>query len=229
MSGQNRWIQVGAIFVILILATALFGTILKNNPQNLGVTVVLSVIAITAGVMVLAPYFQPRLDEATLLKQRQTQLVQEAGSQVGYQALAAIKQLRDQGWLTGDTGLLAGAYLVQADLQKADLTDANLYRAKLESANLQGADLTSANLDDADLEGANLQGARVVDASLRAVNLQEANLQGADLTGATLENADLGHDNGYPTIFDQSTILPDGSRWTPETDMTRFTKAILGE
>ena len=54
------------------------------------------------------------------------------------------------------------------------------------------------NLQEADLRGANLQEA----------NLWGANLQGADLGGAT---------------FDENTMLPDGTKWTPGTDMGRFT------
>jgi hypothetical protein len=40
------------------------------------------------------------------------------------------------------------------------------------------------------------------------IGLSGANLQGADLTGAK---------------FDENTTLPDGTKWTPDTDMTRFT------
>jgi hypothetical protein len=62
------------------------------------------------------------------------------------------------------------------------------------------------------LTAANLEGANFNDANLEGTNFNNANLTGARLFSATLSDADL--------IY---AILPDGSRWTPETDMTRFT------
>jgi uncharacterized protein YjbI with pentapeptide repeats len=73
----------------------------------------------------------------------------------------------------------------------------------MEGANLQGAKLEYANLRKAELEGAHLEGAE----------LDYANLQGAELAGAHLEDA----------RFEHSTTMPDGARWTPETDVSRFT------
>jgi hypothetical protein len=45
-------------------------------------------------------------------------------------------------------------------------------------------------------------------ANLESANLERANLQGADFFLAT---------------FSKETILPDDKKWTPETDMARFT------
>jgi hypothetical protein len=104
-------------------------------------------------------------------------------------------------WLAGVD--LSGVNLWFAELQGANLRGANLKRAALEGANLQGAELDYANLKGAELEGANLQEA----------NLFYANLQGAELVGANLELAQ----------FDTSTTLPDGTRWRPDTDLSRFT------
>lgn len=70
-----------------------------------------------------------------------------------------------------------------ADLQGADLQDANL-----QGADLQGANLRGANLRDADLRDANLQGAHLQDANLQGAYLQGANLRGAYLQGASLPN-----------------------------------------
>jgi hypothetical protein len=43
--------------------------------------------------------------------------------------------------------------------------------------------------------------------------LCEANLKESNLLGVNLEG----------TRFDETTILPDGTHWIPETDMRRFT------
>ena len=51
-------------------------------------------------------------------------------------------------------------------------------------ADLQGADLREANLQGADLRGADLRGANLQEADLQGVNLRGADLQGADLQEA---------------------------------------------
>jgi uncharacterized protein YjbI with pentapeptide repeats len=94
------------------------------------------------------------------------------------------------------------------DLAGVDLSGANLSRAWLNYASLIGADLSDADLEWAKLEGTDLEGA----------NLQGANLTRADLEGANLLHADL-----TGAILSTRTTLPDGSRWTEDTDMARFT------
>ena len=112
-------------------------------------------------------------------------LVREAGSPSNDIALLAVGWLYDEGWLTGDGGLL----------QEADLQDANLQEANLRSANLQGAKLNAANLQRAKLREANLQGADLSDAKLQGVKLQQANLKKAKLYFARLESANLSEAN----------------------------------
>ena len=87
-----------------------------------------------------------------------------------------------------------------ADIQGADLTNANLTEANLQGADLTNANLRYANLTDADLTNANLQGADLTEAILTDADLTNANLQGAvltnaDLQGAILTNANLRYTN----------------------------------
>ena len=63
--------------------------------------------------------------------------------------------------------------------ERANLIGANLEGANLRDADLIGANLEGANLIDADLIGANLEGADLIDADLRGANLEGANLRGA--------------------------------------------------
>ena len=71
---------------------------------------------------------------------------------------------------------LRGAYLMGANLRRA-----NLIGADLSEAYLGGADLRRADLSEADLSGANLSGAKLNRVDLRGTDLKEADLSGADL------------------------------------------------
>jgi hypothetical protein len=54
--------------------------------------------------------------------------------------------------------------------------------------------------------------------NLQGADLTLTNLQGADLRRTNLQGADL-----EVAQFDENTILPDMTKWTPDTDMKRFT------
>ena len=136
-------------------------------------------------------------------------IVGSSGEKTGVIALQLRRVSRNSfirmirlGWLTGAN--LYGAYLRGANLDRANLTDANLTGAHLTDANLRGADLTRANLTRAYLRGANLDRANLTDAHLYGADLRDANLDRANLHGA---------------------FLPDGTRWTPETDMQKWTQS----
>lgn len=68
-------------------------------------------------------------------------------------------------------------------------------------------------LQDVTLEGVFMKFSNLRNATLVEVNLRGANLREADLEGADLDN----------TEFDEYTVLPDGTNWGSNTDMTRFT------
>lgn len=129
---------------------------------------------------------------------------------------------------------LQGASLVMLDLRGQRMNNAQLQGALLERVNLQGANLGDANLEGADLGQADLQSvslrrAILKKARLGGANLQNANLAGANLSGAILNGANLTgvilESSSYgKAIFDPETRLPDNSKWTPTTDMTRYTK-----
>ena len=146
-------------------------------------------------------------------RERKADLIEQLGSSVKDVAIAAAEKLRSRGWL------------YDGSLQDADLIGANLQWAWLSEANLQGARLTGANLQGAWLSGANLQGAH-----LERANLMFTKLQGADLTGANLQGAYLSRDWSRLWIggvtqeayFDESTVLPDGRKWTRDVEMARF-------
>jgi uncharacterized protein YjbI with pentapeptide repeats len=133
--------------------------------------------------------------------------VREASGQANETAKAAIDWMRAENWLGERNSLMAGenftrANLAGANLWRANLQKTNFYKAELSQANIYRADLRNANLACSNLAGADL-----IAADLRGVNLQEANIKGALWF----------HEN------QGGATLPDGSIWTPETDMRRFT------
>lgn len=111
---------------------------------------------------------------------------------------------------------LSDAHLLGADLSGANLQHANLSGALLHDGNLLGANLQDANLSGVDFGEANLSGTLLGGANLTGADLSRANLSGASLLGANLDDAKLSNRHGVVT-------LPDGTKWTQETDMTRFT------
>jgi len=159
-------------------------------------------------------------------KEELADLILEMGSPVRDTAVSAADKLQRRGKLGGRA--LSGANLEGANLSGADLDWANLKRARLFGANLSGAslwganlvgaDLAEANLNKANLRSANLSGARLMDASLHEANLTSANLSRSHLYAADLRQAILTR-----AEFNEHTILPDGSKWTADTDMERFT------
>jgi uncharacterized protein YjbI with pentapeptide repeats len=215
-----------------------------NNlvPEALGILVTVFVIE----------QLNRQRDERNAIKQLQEQLVRDASSTSNEVAKNAVHQLDKREWLEGTMSLLVDEDLSGANLQGADLISANLEKANLRVANLKNANLAGANLSYADLWEANLEraylyetdlrdafaiGADLTNANLSEANLQNAhfqlafligaklngaNLKGVNLEKALLEGVDLG-EGEEQVIFDETTILPDGTYWTSETDMTRFT------
>ncbi|NJL95720.1 MAG: pentapeptide repeat-containing protein [Anaerolineae bacterium] len=114
--------------------------------------------------------------------------------------------------------LLAGANLNNLNLEGANLYDANLQGISLESTNLSGAYLIEANLTSAKLSEANLSQAELSWADLGGAFLGGAKLDGAWLLQANLENTFI-----KTTHFDLQTRLPDGTRWSKEVALERFT------
>lgn len=83
------------------------------------------------------------------------------------------------------------ALLVGANLSEVHLPDADLRRAILSSADLKSAHLESANLQGANLWNADLRKAFLQSATLNETDLHQAKLRGAFLDDAVFSNADL--------------------------------------
>jgi len=96
-------------------------------------------------------------------------------------------------------------------------------REWISDGSLIGKDLTGANLRKADLHEANLRKANLSGANLHKANLTEAKLCGAWLRRVDLGSADLRGADLRMVAMSPETILPDGTLWTPITDLTCFT------
>jgi len=129
------------------------------------------------------------LNHRSLDKYQKRSLILQMGSSNNVFAIEAVRQLRQNGWLTD--GSLRGVNLKEANLENADLEGANLQGVILCKANLQSAKLSKANLRHADLYEARLHKASLEEADLQGARLEEADLSDTDFRGADLECANL--------------------------------------
>jgi Pentapeptide repeats (8 copies) len=105
--------------------------------------------------------------------------------------------------------ILDGAFLISADLSKANLLVAKLNRANLTAAALNNADLTAAQLNGANLLGAQLNGAILKGAHLSNADLYGARLNGADLSAADLNGAKLAGADLTAAMYAPASAPPD--------------------
>ncbi len=134
-----------------------------------------------------------RLNRREAERERKEDLIFQLRSPINGVAVEAVRRLQQKEWGFKEDKSLQGANLFEANLQGANLSEANLRGANLSEANLQGADLGMANL------------------------------QGANLCMANLRDAKLSHFLSGRAKFDETTILPDRTKWTPNRDLRQFT------
>jgi hypothetical protein len=228
---NNRWLVFVVLSALLVAGLALQWVDAKYDVYYYPLRVLIGLGPELAGAAVTYGLFdwfieRPRRLEAEREAERQriedekSELILEMVTGGKDRAIAALNKLRRRHWLYD--GSLRGRDLGGVQLQGADLADANLQKAQLWKANLQGANLALANLQEARLHRANLQEARLADANLQEAALWSAKLQGANLAGASLREAQL-----WGAELDENATLPDGTKWTPDTDvvesMARFT------
>jgi len=248
MKSAARWrIVLLLVLIAVALASSLWGVLRTGDWEGLA----LNFGTEMAGAVVTYVLLELIIGHREEQEAKKADLIAQLSSKVKDVTIAAAEELRRYGWLYD--GSLQGANLRGTNLSGADLQGANLQGANLLSAHLQGAFLlganlrgailfgaklqeaalwstnlrravlVQANLQGANLRGADLQGAFLFGANLRGANLAGANLHGADLVGANLPEQLTGYRNGTETKFDEKITLPDGTEWTPDTDMTRFT------
>lgn len=210
---------IGLIMLGLSLCTGIFGYILLHSTFDLltfiedfyaNISAELGSIAIT---VIVIDQLQRRREQRERENEEKARLVREAGSRDYSTATSAIQQLREKGWLTGDSGVLRGAKLECADLHTENLNNANLRGAVLAGANLAGAGLCGAELQMSSLQFANLNLAYFwkstspqLNTNLYGVDLRSATLQGTDFTSCNLEKANLTGARAQAAIFTHANL-----------------------
>jgi hypothetical protein len=203
------------VIVVLWLGAIFLGsdnTILKGNALAYWTNIATEILGVLVTIVVINHIIVTREQEKL-----QKRLIRQAGSPSQTIATEAIAQLREEGWLTGEKGLLQGASLRGTNLSGADLTGANLrgaklYQANLSSAILEYADLRETDLRDTDLsharlykvncEGASLENADFTEAVVWEANFKRTNLKEANLTRASFPVTDFTGANMECTILD---------------------------
>ncbi len=121
--------------------------------------------------------------------QMREELTRKLGSKINEVARQAAEDLRAKGWLlNGD--------IQEADLRAANLENADLYAADLQGVNLQWASLKNASLKKASLVGADMSqvkawGAKCYKADMRNVDFTNASMYRIDFSNADLRQSDF--------------------------------------
>lgn len=112
---------------------------------------------------------------------------------------------------------LTGALFSHSILSNSTLLGSDMRDAVLDSIEAQHAIFVDCNLQRANVRGANLVNANFTNADLRGSDFSHSNICGVDFTDANLDGVVFSG-----VIFDQNTILPDGSVMKSTTDIYRF-------
>jgi hypothetical protein len=155
------------------------------------------------------------------------QLLRQVRSKDNTTALQALDDLQANGFLNKKVfykSNLSGANLENAQLFAGlNMSGTKFSHAILKNVNFHNTELNSAVLSDTDLRDADFISTSLIGASLIKANLQNAILQGVKMQRAVLNGADLTNATIQGETFDDETILPDGTNWNPDIQISRFT------
>lgn len=123
---------------------------------------------------------------------------------------------------------MAHLFLNRPKFRDADLVSVNLSAAKIDWGDFKNVLFGGANLSESIFNYANMVNAKLSKANLSKAQIFRSNLRSADLSGAILRGAsfidtDLSNVVFTDAEFDETTILPDNTHWTPQLNLSRFT------
>lgn len=215
----------GGLLVILTLII-IGGLIFGQNPFGfegdfLGyITNVATELLSVIGTVIVVD----QLNRRRTIQERKIELFDQAKSRSNDMAVDALEKIQRAGWWNEMLAYSTKDHRVDLrNLQWAggiQLVKVNLTGAFLFNANLANAVLEHANLTDANLRRAKLIGANLVRTDLTGAVLELATLTGAFLLDAKLDDVKWSDNDGT-----EAATLPDGTTWTADTDMKRFSDA----
>ena len=135
-------------------------------------------------------------------------LMNQEKSQSDRQSLDASRIRLDNAYLVGSDLKdiwMREAFLIKADLRRANLSGARLTKVCFGRANLREANLYKAFLYKADFRGAYLRGANLGEAYLREADFRGAHLRGVDFDEADLREANF--DGAHLRGVDLRTVI----------------------
>lgn len=229
--------------LVLVGIGVLLGSHFFAGDSGYGTNLYTEFISIAATVFII-DILNSRRDERRREQELKDRLLREVRSPEGIIARHAFHELQERDLMYGQASVLRRANMRGAKPRNVDLGKANLDGANLSESDFCDSSFMEANLDNTDFFWARLTNAVFQSASLRNANLQAANLkdaclicadlEGADLMDAKLESAQLytratfsvkgTREDGSVVFEDEGQlILPDGTKATPTTDISRFT------
>ncbi|MBN1935169.1 MAG: pentapeptide repeat-containing protein [Anaerolineae bacterium] len=188
--------------LLLSLLTAFFANDWRSLGLNLGTEFVGAAITYLLLEWIVGA-------KANLEEQKQELVHQIHSTQIKI-VVDAIEKARRLGWL--QNGLL----------RDQDFRAVHWNGVELDGADLHGASFENASLDTAKLQRALLQRVNFRGAHLYRADMRYADLRGADFRGAMWNGIQIEH-----AQFDPDTILPDGTNYTPGTDLDKIAKLTL--
>ena len=225
---SRTWMKLIVLFAIYYFVAAVFIPALRDGGlswervEGLIDNLATEIIGAAVTFFIFELVLERRDQERDMLR-----ALRQLKSKVNDTALSAFDELRETDFLYD--GSLKHAELTGANLKDANFWEANLEGVKLVGAHLEDADFWDANLEDADLSYAFLQGSSFWEANLKGSDLREANLHGVNLSDANLEGATFEGKHGnniIRAILDETTTLPDGSKYDPNNGLAQLEQFI---
>lgn len=213
--------------VAILVVGILIGAQLFSDDGGYGTNLYTELISVGATILILDRLAERREDrrrEAEL----KARLIREAGSDVNSIAKQAVYELREHGWLTGESGLLKSEKFWNANLANTNLEAINLSKANFLGANLTNTNLSTANLSQTGLENVNLEEANLFNANLYRADLSGSNLTGSNLGFANLSKAVLWNINLANADLKYAD-LTNASLFIANLDSVNFTNSNLSK
>jgi uncharacterized protein YjbI with pentapeptide repeats len=180
-------------FIIGVLFFPLLN-LMEKDTQGLLESLVPEGIGIVVTVLFIDTLYRRREEERLIVDLKKRLLREVAGSS-NEAAKHAIDELRSEGWLFGENGLLVESTLFNANLAGARMENANLKGAIMIGANLSAAHLYAANMSKTKLEHANLSGVKLSDATFSEASLSLTDLSDSWFTQVDFANTYMFHAN----------------------------------